>query len=312
MSTSKMLPECWGHRGASATFPENTLASFEAAIRAGADGIESDDVVVMFHDPALDRTTNGSGFIREQKWYGASGMEQLRTVKQPAQSIPTFAETVALLMKPENQHVKFNVDVKAQNTPARLFKLMHQIISSYDDWERLLAPRLLLGLWHPSFIPHAKAVLPYCRRSYIGEDLAIARKYFWDNVDVFSIKFDVLATASGEKFRKSCQTAGKRLMVWTVNEPDHMIEATRWNVDVIITDVPKTWLGLRSDLEADYHKVTARHSRLFLWTNLKFYTPFQIAERNATHRDLEMAAGPFPAVESIMAAASPLVGFSKA
>jgi glycerophosphoryl diester phosphodiesterase len=52
--------ECWGHRGvghdrvssiilglltlstqASAAYPENTLASFEAAIRDGAEGIES-------------------------------------------------------------------------------------------------------------------------------------------------------------------------------------------------------------------------------------------------------------------------------
>lgn len=30
-----------GHRGASAHLPENTLASYEAAIREGADGIES-------------------------------------------------------------------------------------------------------------------------------------------------------------------------------------------------------------------------------------------------------------------------------
>ncbi|KAI9000730.1 hypothetical protein BD414DRAFT_11177 [Trametes punicea] len=37
----RKLPECWGHRGASAAFPENTLASFERAIRDGAEGIES-------------------------------------------------------------------------------------------------------------------------------------------------------------------------------------------------------------------------------------------------------------------------------
>ena len=51
-------------------------------------------------------------------------MQHLFTVKEPKQHIPTFVETVALLMKPENQHVKFNVDVKIQNDPARLFSLM--------------------------------------------------------------------------------------------------------------------------------------------------------------------------------------------
>ena len=95
--------------------------------------------------------------------------------------------------------MKFNVDVKAQNDPARLFHLMHKIISSHENWEKELAPRILLGLWHPTFIPHAQGVLPYLRRSYIGDDLTIARKYFWSNVDTFSMTFAVLATASGEK-----------------------------------------------------------------------------------------------------------------
>lgn len=50
------------HRGASAVAPENTIAAFEAAIAAGADGIEfdvrlaSDGVPVVIHDDTLFRT----------------------------------------------------------------------------------------------------------------------------------------------------------------------------------------------------------------------------------------------------------------
>lgn len=40
-----------------------------------------------------------SGLIREKNWYGFEGMEQARTKKEPKQAIPTFAETVELLMK---------------------------------------------------------------------------------------------------------------------------------------------------------------------------------------------------------------------
>ena len=40
-----------------------------------------------------------TGQIRERDWFGPSGMEHVRTVKQPKQAIPTFVETVALLMK---------------------------------------------------------------------------------------------------------------------------------------------------------------------------------------------------------------------
>ena len=39
------------------------------------------------------------GLIREKNWYGPDGMEHARTKKEPKQSIPTFVETVALLMK---------------------------------------------------------------------------------------------------------------------------------------------------------------------------------------------------------------------
>ena len=253
-------------------------------------------------------------------------MEQLRTVKKPQQAIPTFAQTVGLLMKvrppsirfcgltanttqPENLHVKFNVDVKVQNNPARLFSLMHDIIASYENWETRLAPRLLIGLWHPSFISACKENLPYCKRSYIGVDPALARKHFWDHVDAFSMWFGCLTTADGERFRKECKAAGKKLMVWTVNDPACMMEAVRWGVDAILTDVTKTWLELRSALQGasfvlpllcrltpstvDYDKIACQHSRRFLWTTVFYYTPVQALTRMKSKAWLERVAGPF-------------------
>ncbi|KAH9482332.1 Phosphatidylglycerol phospholipase C [Psilocybe cubensis] len=302
MST-RSLPDCWGHRGASSRFPENTLASFEAAMRDGSEGIESDvhvsadDVVVMFHDPALERTTDSKGQIKERTWYGENGMQHVRTVKEPKQAIPTFAETVELLMKPENRHIKFNVDVKVQNDPDRLFSLMHNTISSHPSWETDLAPRILLGLWHPRFINFAKARLPYCRRSYIGTSTYVARKYFWKDCDAFSMAFASLATVDGQRFRAECKIAGKNVMVWTVNEPGHMMEAVRWEVDAIITDVTKTWLDLRSALQTDYDSIGSQYGRFFLWTSLKFYMPVLAMYNRKVQTYLESIAGPFDAAE---------------
>jgi len=266
--SSKTFPDCWGHRGASARFPENTLASFEAAMRDGAEGIESDvhvsvdNIVVMFHDPSLERTTDGKGLIRERMWLGVDGMEHVRTVQEPKQAIPTFEQTIALLMLPENRHVKFNVDVKIQNDPARLFPLMHAIISAHDQWETVLAPRILLGLWHSRFLSHAKTHLPYCRRSYIGSTPTLAKKHFWSYCDVFSMSFSSLTTVGGEKFRKECKSAGKQLMVWTVNDAVHMMEAVRWDVDVIITDKTEIWLELRTALHNNYNEMSAQYTRM--------------------------------------------------
>jgi glycerophosphoryl diester phosphodiesterase len=50
----------FGHRGSPTRFPENTLQSFDEALRAGADGFEtdlrllSDKTAVLFHDDELD------------------------------------------------------------------------------------------------------------------------------------------------------------------------------------------------------------------------------------------------------------------
>jgi glycerophosphoryl diester phosphodiesterase len=59
------------HRGASGTFPENTLSAFRAAIDAKADMCEldvqltRDGALVVIHDDTVDRTTDGKGEVAE-------------------------------------------------------------------------------------------------------------------------------------------------------------------------------------------------------------------------------------------------------
>ena len=66
------LPRKFAHRGASGTHPENTMEAFRAGLEGGAEGFEldvhrsADGHIVVFHDDVLDRTTDGSGPIRER------------------------------------------------------------------------------------------------------------------------------------------------------------------------------------------------------------------------------------------------------
>jgi len=68
------VPFLIAHRGYSSVAPENTLAAFEAAIDAGAEILEcdvqltADGVPVIVHDRTVDRTTNGSGAVRDLSW----------------------------------------------------------------------------------------------------------------------------------------------------------------------------------------------------------------------------------------------------
>ena len=64
-------PLIWAHRGASAYAPENTLPAFEKAVEMKADGVEldiqltKDDRIVVIHDETIDRTSNGSGWVKD-------------------------------------------------------------------------------------------------------------------------------------------------------------------------------------------------------------------------------------------------------
>ena len=65
------MTKIYGHRGAKGMYPENTLLSFKKAIDQGVDGLEldvhltKDGEVVVIHDETLDRTTSGTGWIKD-------------------------------------------------------------------------------------------------------------------------------------------------------------------------------------------------------------------------------------------------------
>ena len=64
-------PLIWAHRGASAYAPENTIPAFQKAIEMKADGVEldiqltKDDRIVVIHDETIDRTSTGSGWVKD-------------------------------------------------------------------------------------------------------------------------------------------------------------------------------------------------------------------------------------------------------
>jgi glycerophosphoryl diester phosphodiesterase len=80
-----------GHRGASAAAPENTFASFEAAVAEGAAYTEtdvrltSDGELILLHDATLDRTTDATGPV------SARSLEELRSIDAGSWFDPSFA-----------------------------------------------------------------------------------------------------------------------------------------------------------------------------------------------------------------------------
>ncbi|TYJ57940.1 hypothetical protein B9479_001295 [Cryptococcus floricola] len=280
--------ECWGHRGASAHLPENTLASFRAAISEGCDGIESDvhatsdGVVLMFHDPTLDRTTTGKGLIKNQPYKDV--IEHVRTVKEPVQPIPLFEELVALIMEPENRHVSLNIDCKMQNDPQRLFPEMARIVTSYPNYEKDLSPRIILGLWHPLFIHPAIKYLPHCRRFHIGFSIPIVKQFFWDTCEGFSMAFPLLMGKEGQAFIKECREQGKEVTVWTVNDEAEMRVAMSMGVKAVLTDKVGVFVNLKKEMVEHPEKLPLQglEAWTFPWSHWKYYSVAHVTARLAS------------------------------
>ena len=69
------------HRGFSAERPENTISSFDHAIENGFDLLEldvhlsADGVLVVMHDEKVDRTTDGTGFLKSMSFEQISRLD---------------------------------------------------------------------------------------------------------------------------------------------------------------------------------------------------------------------------------------------
>ena len=87
----KNLPVIEAHRGDSANAPENTLAAFQRALALGVAWIEldvhpaKDGTLMVLHDDTVDRTTNGSGAVRDLT------PDQLRRLDAGSWFAPSFS-----------------------------------------------------------------------------------------------------------------------------------------------------------------------------------------------------------------------------
>ncbi|PYN86559.1 MAG: hypothetical protein DMD87_19245 [Candidatus Rokuibacteriota bacterium] len=68
------------HRGGAGLWPENSLLAFRQALALGVDALEfdlhmtADGEIVVLHDPTLDRTSTGTGPVRDLKLADLAGV----------------------------------------------------------------------------------------------------------------------------------------------------------------------------------------------------------------------------------------------
>lgn len=90
-----------GHRGARKEFTENTLSGFKNAIEQGADMIEldvqrtKDNVLVVIHDPTIDRTIKSDGPTGNINEMTLEEFKKAKSIKE-GESLPTLKEVYEL------------------------------------------------------------------------------------------------------------------------------------------------------------------------------------------------------------------------
>jgi glycerophosphoryl diester phosphodiesterase len=139
-------PLIGGHRGNPAQHPENTLASFRSAIEGGVDMIEcdvhlsADGHAVVIHDHTLERTTNGSGLVREKT------LEELRALDAGrGEKLPLLEEVMELA----RDRVGLCVEIK--QIPIPYPGLEEQLVSKFKAM-KTVEQTCVVSFHHPSLL----------------------------------------------------------------------------------------------------------------------------------------------------------------
>jgi len=123
------------HRGASRYAPENTLAAFRLALEHGVPAVEcdvrrtQDGHLVVIHDPAVDRTTDGRGAV------GSLTLEPLRRLDAGRWFGPEFAgERIPLLREVlEAVRGRALIQIEIKNDPAPSEGIEQQVAGALRD-----------------------------------------------------------------------------------------------------------------------------------------------------------------------------------
>jgi glycerophosphoryl diester phosphodiesterase len=221
------------HRGASGTFPENTLSAFRAAADAGAAMCEldvqltRDSQVVVIHDDKVERTTDGAGEVAAMTLAELKRLDAGAKFKGGAQrreSIPTLDEVFDAVAG----RCALNIELKAAGVEARVAAIMRahraiasSMVSSFD-WNSIAA---------------INRIDPEIRFGLLAEkkpDELLARAI---EMKAYTInpRFDIVTA----ELCAAAHRANLRVLTWTVDVPQLMEFMLDAGVDGIMTNYPE-------------------------------------------------------------------------
>jgi len=251
-------PIRFAHRGSRVLWPENTMVAFAGAVEElGYRYVEldvrltADRVVVVFHDPILDRTTNGRGPVATHTWTELADLdaayhfdpEHDHPLRGTGVGIPRLADVFETF---PDLHV--NIDLKGSDMEWAVAeeiwahgKEEQVLIGSFHDRRIARFRRITKGRVAVSAGPISVGIMEAASR--------IGRTYR-RGFQAYQLPFDQRGLRIDEKLLDAVHAADAQLHLWTVNEPEDMHRFLDLGVDGIVTDRPdllNTVLAERGD-----------------------------------------------------------------
>ena len=228
----------FGHRGARGEAPENTLAGFARARRAGVAAFEldvrlsADDQVVVIHDATVDRTTDAAGAVSA---FTAAQLARL----DARGAFPQWTDPVGVPRLDEvldayaADVVRFAVEIKS-DTPERLERVGRSVLAQVE--RRRLRDRVTVTSFDAVALEIVRRIAPDVPRAYIG---AYDTPAFLETaLRLGCAQADVpLARGSAEVVREA-HAVGLRVVGWLGNTAEELAALVAWGVDGITTDYP--------------------------------------------------------------------------
>lgn len=239
-------PVAIAHRGSRLLWPENTTEAFSAAVDLGISHIEtdlrmtSDGVLVCFHDPTVDRTTEGTGPVSGLTWDELAaldaghrhGAEREFPYRGAGVKVPRFEELIS-----DFPGLGVIAELKADGLAEPLVRL----IEDHD-----LHDRIIVG----SFSDKRLAEVRELSRGRVRTSTGMAATRRWvlaaragRPVMGGATALQVPVQSRGlrvvnQRLIRIAHEAGLDVHVWTVNEESEMVRLLDLGVDGLITDRP--------------------------------------------------------------------------
>lgn len=224
---------CFAHRGGALENIENTRAAFAAAVALGYRFIETDvqatadGTVIVFHDDALDRLTDGAGVISDMP---VAAVREVRI--GGAERVMTLEEVLV-----EFPETRFNIDVKTDHALqptidlVRAMDCLDRVCLASFSARRLAHMRRELG---PQACSGAsrREVTALKFASWGAPARALACRCAQVPPRAYGIE---LVT---RRFVRQAHAQGIAVHVWTIDDQQEMRRLIRLGVDGLMSDRP--------------------------------------------------------------------------